>query len=123
MFQFPKLSHIRLCVQRNVIRNDSYRVYPFGNLRVKRVCAPNRSLSQLVTSFIGFLCQGIHRVPLPSYLSNGLVHTYTINDYSLMRSDAIFFLNKKIIVCYAIQLSRYTQGMSPEDRTLCGHAT
>ena len=29
-------------------------------------CAPHRGLSQLVTSFVGFLCQGIHRVPLPS---------------------------------------------------------
>ena len=34
------------------------------------VNATNRSLSQLITSFIGFLCQGIHRVPLiSSYLS------------------------------------------------------
>ena len=32
----------------------------------QRVCAPRRSLSQLVTSFVGFLCQGIHRAPLPS---------------------------------------------------------
>ena len=31
-----------------------------------RICASHRSLSQLVTSFIGFLCQGIHRVPLLS---------------------------------------------------------
>ena len=29
------------------------RVSPFGNLRVKRIFAPNRSLSQLITSFIG----------------------------------------------------------------------
>ena len=34
------------------------------------VSAAHRSLSQLITSFIGFLCQGIHRVPLiSSYLS------------------------------------------------------
>ena len=32
----------------------------------RRVCAPHRGLSQLVTSFVGFQCQGIHRVPLPS---------------------------------------------------------
>ena len=32
----------------------------------QRVCAPRRSLSQLVTSFIDFLCQGIHRAPLVS---------------------------------------------------------
>ena len=32
----------------------------------RRVLAPHRGLSQLATSFIGFLCQGIHRVPLIS---------------------------------------------------------
>ena len=31
-----------------------------------RACASRRSLSQLVASFVGFLCQGIHRAPLPS---------------------------------------------------------
>ena len=41
-------------------------VSPFGNLRVIRLCASYRSLSQLATSFIGHLCQGIHRVPLKS---------------------------------------------------------
>ena len=29
----------------------------------RRVCAPNRGLSQLAASFIGFLCQGIRRAP------------------------------------------------------------
>ena len=32
----------------------------------RRASAPHRGLSQLATSFIGFLCQGIHRVPLTS---------------------------------------------------------
>ena len=36
------------------------RVSPFRNLRVKWIFAPNRSLSQLITSFIGSQCQGIH---------------------------------------------------------------
>ena len=40
------------------------RVSPFGNLRVKRLIAANRSLSQLVTSFIGARCLGIHRTLL-----------------------------------------------------------
>ena len=40
-------------------------------------CAPNRGLSQLVTSFVGFLCQGIHRAPLPSSSSMvRFVHTH-----------------------------------------------
>jgi hypothetical protein len=39
-------------------------VAPFGNLRVKWPCAPNRSLSQLITSFFADGCQGIPHVPL-----------------------------------------------------------
>ena len=35
------------------------RVSTFGNLRVIRIFAPNRSLSQLITSFVGNWCQGI----------------------------------------------------------------
>ena len=34
----------------------------------RRACAPRRSLSQLAASFVGFLCQGIHRAPFPSSL-------------------------------------------------------
>ena len=45
------------------------------------ICAPHRGLSQLVTSFVGFLCQGIHRVPLPSSLEDGLGHTHTCRSY------------------------------------------
>ena len=36
-----------------VIGYEPNRVSTFGNLRVKRIFAPNRSLSQLITSFIG----------------------------------------------------------------------
>lgn len=32
----------------------------------RRLFAPDRGLSQLATSFVDFLCQGIHRVPLVS---------------------------------------------------------
>ena len=35
-----------------------------------RMCAPNRNLSQLTTSFIAYLCQGIRRLPLVTYQSN-----------------------------------------------------
>jgi hypothetical protein len=39
-------------------------VAPFGDLRVRWLCAPNRSLSQLITSFIADGCQGIPHLPL-----------------------------------------------------------
>ena len=39
-------------------------VSPFGDLRVKGCLPPYRSLSQAATSFVVFLCQGIHRILL-----------------------------------------------------------
>ena len=50
----------------------------------RRVSAPHRGLSQLVTSFVGFLCQGIHRVPLTSSFDVSGLHTH------LKCLDAIF---------------------------------
>ena len=51
---------IKLCI--HLMIHTHYRMWvpPFGNLRVYRICAPYRSLSQLITSFIGSQCQGIH---------------------------------------------------------------
>ena len=43
--------------------SSKYRVVPFGNLRIKRLYAPTRSLSQLTTSFIASQRQGIHHAP------------------------------------------------------------
>jgi hypothetical protein len=47
-------------------------VAPFGNLRVKQVFAPNRSLSQLVTSFFASESLGIRHTLLLTYLSLAL---------------------------------------------------
>ena len=44
--------------------SSMYQVVPFGNLRIYRLCAAPRSLSQLTTSFIASQTQGIHHVPL-----------------------------------------------------------
>ena len=50
---------IRLWIQRMMTRLSSCRIAPFGNLRIYRSLTAPRSLSQLVTSFIGSRCQGI----------------------------------------------------------------
>ena len=47
-----------------MIPNYQDQVAPFGDLRVKACLAAHRSLSQLATSFIAYLRQGIHRTPL-----------------------------------------------------------
>ena len=75
----PPVASPGLCVQPVVTGNDSRRVRPFGDPRVERACAPNRGLSQLVASFVGFLCQGIHRLPLPSSLLRSMARTYFVS--------------------------------------------
>jgi hypothetical protein len=44
--------------------SSTYQVVPFGNLRIYRLCAAPRSLSQLTTSFIASQTLGIHHTPL-----------------------------------------------------------
>lgn len=68
MFQFPWLPLPILCVQIRVTRHDSSRVSPFGNLRFKACLSAPRSLSQITTSFIGILRQGIPCVRLSNFL-------------------------------------------------------
>src|SRR5208337_3905971 len=60
----PPVRPAYLCIQHAVTEHYLRRVAPFGNLRVKACLAAHRSLSQLTTSFIAFLCLGIHRTPL-----------------------------------------------------------
>ena len=100
MFQFPRLPRPGLCVQPGVTGNDSRRVFPFGDPRVERASAPNRGLSQLVASFVGFLCQGIHRLPLPSSL-RWLEHTSVVADAIILKKN----------LRHAMQLSRYGGGV------------
>ena len=45
--------HVRLFYSTHADAVLPHRVSPFGNLRIKCVCAAPRSLSQLVTSFFG----------------------------------------------------------------------
>ena len=63
MFQFPWLPSTALCVQAVIHKHYLVWVAPFGDLRL---ITPKCSSPQLITSFIDFLCQGIHRVPLIS---------------------------------------------------------
>ena len=63
-FNSPGIRLIILCVQITDFRSSSGKVSPFGHLRVKGCLPPHRSLSQAATSFIVFLCRGIHHIPL-----------------------------------------------------------
>ena len=68
-FVFFSSSYLDVSVQRvdSACGSDTpsvYRVVPFGNLRIYRLCAAPRSLSQLTTSFFVSKSQGIHHTPL-----------------------------------------------------------
>jgi hypothetical protein len=69
MFHFPAFPPNALCVQAPVTGHDSSRVSPFGHPRITARLPTPRGLSQAPTSFIGFWCQGIHRVPLLTCLT------------------------------------------------------
>ena len=60
----PPVRHIQLWIHCMLLEHYLQWVSPFGNPRVKACLAAHRGLSQLTTSFIAFLCQGIHRTPL-----------------------------------------------------------
>jgi hypothetical protein len=63
--------------------SSTERVSPFGNPRVKGCLPPYRGLSQAATSFIVFLCQGIHHILLLRFS-----HTYIFK---------VWFCNKTYI--------------------------
>jgi hypothetical protein len=60
----PPVRLMHLCIQCMILKHYLQQVSPFGNPRIKACLAAPRGLSQLTTSFIAFLCLGIHRTPL-----------------------------------------------------------
>ena len=68
MFHFPTFPPHALCVQARVTGDESSWVAPFGNPRITVRLPTHRGLSQAPTSFIGSWCQGIHRMPLKTWL-------------------------------------------------------
>ena len=60
MFQFPAFPLITLFI--HVMMTDLYSQpgFPIRTSACRQIFAPLRSFSQLITSFVGFRCQGIH---------------------------------------------------------------
>ena len=73
------------------------RVSTFGNLRVKRIFAPNRSLSQLIASFIGTWCQGIRPVLLLA-CPNRIIWVYHVLSTNLLLLLVITLTIKKTLI-------------------------
>ena len=83
MFQFSGSPPTVLCIYTAVIGHEPNCVSTFGNLRVKRIFAPNRSLSQLIASFIGTWCQGIRPVLLLAW-PNRIIWVYHVLSTNLL---------------------------------------
>ena len=64
MFHFPALPPHHLCIQQWATTHNRGQVSPFGHPRINALLATPRGLSWPYPSFIGSLCQGIHRAPL-----------------------------------------------------------
>ena len=73
MFQFPEFPLPVLCVQTGVPPHDGWWVSPFGHPRINALSATPRGFSQPYTSFIGAMCQGIHRWLFVAWISKMLV--------------------------------------------------
>ena len=88
MFHFPAFPPHCLCVQQRVTAHDDCRVSPFGHPRINALLATPRGLSRPYTSFIGSLCQGIHRAPFTdnTHKQSGL-YGYTTNKITLNKKN------------------------------------
>ncbi len=86
MFHFPTFPPHALCVQAWVTGDESSRVSPFGNPRITVWLPTHRGLSQAPTSFIGSWCQGIHRMPLKTWLQITKMLASTVQFSSYGRS-------------------------------------
>ena len=64
MFHFPTFPPHALYIQARATGHDPCQVSPFGHPRITARLPTPQGLSQAPTSFIGFWCQGIHRMPL-----------------------------------------------------------
>ena len=83
MFQFSGFAP-----DKSGIQSSTGWVAPFGNLRIKRLFAPSRSLSQLVTSFIASESQGIHRSLLFTFFKIRLIKKSHFSNMSKNSSSA-----------------------------------
>ena len=63
MFQFASFASQSLYIQLRDIQVLACMGCPIRKSPDHRIFAPTRGLSQLITSFIACLCQGIHRAP------------------------------------------------------------
>ena len=92
-------------IHMTVTRHEPSRVSTFGNLRVNRIFAPNRSFSQLIASFFGTWCQGIRPVLLLAWPNRiiWVYHFFTITTYLYIHSNSVTLVTltiKKTLIIF-----------------------
>ncbi len=88
MFHFPRCPSLTYEFSGRYSDLPSEWVAPFGNPRINGCLPPSRGLSQAATSFIGFLCRGIHRLPLV-YALTPLKHENVLTDVSMPQTERV----------------------------------
>jgi|WetSurSiteA1Bulk_404760.scaffolds.fasta_scaffold33467_1 hypothetical protein len=91
MFQFSGLASAYA-----EFRPSAGRVTPFGNPRIKRIFAPPRGLSQLITSFIASVSQGIHHTLLITFfVTYNLIYNFFqhVKELHLIMHDELKMMN------------------------------
>ena len=97
MFQFPGFPCISY-VFTYTYPWFSWMGFPIRISADRRIFASPRRFSQLITSFFGFQCQGIH---------HALFFCLTISTYSVM-SDGLFNLSIALVCfCYSLKNNRF----------------
>ena len=103
-FSSPSTLLTSLCVQLADAPTSSVQVSPFGDSRIKGCLPPHRDLSQAATSFIVFLCQGIHHIPLTRFSHifafKNVVLFLSRSRYYLLRNTYLFVLHLILIYLY-----------------------
>ena len=82
MFHFAGCPPLRYVFTQQYLDLPSRWVYPFGNPRITGCLPPSRGLSQATTSFIGFLCQGIHHTLLNALFP---IFDFILGSYSVVK--------------------------------------
>ena len=68
MFQFPRCSFVKLCIH-FTMHEVTHAGFPIRKSPDLWLCAPTRSLSQLITSFIASVSLGIRHTPFLTFFA------------------------------------------------------
>ena len=105
MFQFPRLPLPSLCVQLGVMGNDSHRVYPFGDPRVKGYVLLTVAYRSLSRPSSASYAKASTVCPYHLLFDGSNILDLDDRNHPVVKMRSSY----KKIFCHAMQLSRYTE--------------